>query len=98
MRSRRLLNVDCPSALGYRPTDMRSHPWLPPSRQLTAKIARAQATAVLRQLAYLPTAALGARAAGLPALMSALPNLLRTDPGLVLDAAARADVLPAPRA
>src|SRR5207245_7430813 len=78
MRSRRPLNVDCPSGLGYRPTDMRSHPWLPPSRRLTAKIARAQATAVLRQLAYVPTASLGARAAGWPAFMSALPKLLRT--------------------
>ena len=76
---------------------MRSHPWLPPSRQLTAKIARAQATAVLRQLAYVPTASLGARAAGWPAFMSALPKLLRTDRGLVLDAVARVDVLAALR-
>ena len=76
---------------------MRSHPWLPPSRQLTAKIARAQATAVLRQLAYVPTALLGARAAGWPAFMSALPKLLRTDRGLVLDAVARVDVLAALR-
>ena len=72
---------------------MRSHPWLAPSRELTAKVARAQATAVLRELADVPGAALGARAAAWLALMRVLPKLLRTDPRLVLEAVARVDVL-----
>jgi hypothetical protein len=72
---------------------MRTHPWLPPSRQLTAKVTRLQATGVLRELANVPGAALGARAAAWLALMRALPALLRTDPRLVLEAVARVDVL-----
>jgi len=71
----------------------RSHPWLPPSRELTGKIARLQATAALRGLTDVRDAALGARGAAWRPLMSALPNLLRTDPRRVLEAVARVDVL-----
>src|SRR5436190_22966993 len=76
-----------------RPAGMTTHPWLPPSRQLTAKIARLQATGALRELANVPGAALGARAAAWLALMRALPRFLRSDSRRVLEAVARVGVL-----
>jgi glycosyl transferase family 1 len=72
---------------------MTSHPWLTPSAALTARVARARATAALRGLSGVPAHRLGTREAAWAPLLAALPALLRADSGHLLAVVARVDVL-----
>jgi hypothetical protein len=71
-----------------------AHPWLAPSAAVVAKVLRARAMAALRGLSTVRSVWLGPHAAAWQPLLAALPALLRADPGRVLDAAGRIDVLP----
>ena len=75
------------------PAQMTSHPWLSPSASMVAKVARARATAALRDLATVSAKRLGPRASVWPPLLAGLPALLRADSGRLLDAVGRVDVL-----
>lgn len=75
--------------------EMTSHPWLPASAATAARVRRARASCVLRQLPTVTVKWLGHYAAAWPPLVAVLPALLRTDSGRVLDAVGRVDVLPA---
>ena len=73
--------------------DSTSHPWLPASAATAARVARSRATSVLRQLPTVTSKWLGRYSRAWPPLMAALPALLRSDSGRVMDAVGRVDVL-----
>lgn len=69
-----------------------SHPWLAPPPALIADVVAATAREAMQAMSLIPLRALGRYADAWKRLIAALPELLRSDSGAVLDAVTRIDV------